>query len=79
MIPFDDDNGDGDSDDDVVDKDRDDDILLTALLWGVEEEAITITLRDNEDFAKNITRRMLMMMIIIINADDADDDDAEVW
>ena len=66
MIPFDDDNGDGDSDDDVVDKDCDDDILLTALLWGVEEEAITITLRDNEDFAKNIARTMLMMMLMMM-------------
>ena len=31
----------------------------------MEEEAITITLRDNEDFAKNIARAMLMMMIML--------------
>ena len=36
---------------------------------GVWEEAITITLRDNEDFDKNIARTMLMMMIMLVKCD----------
>ena len=68
------DTNDTDNDDDVVDNDRDDDILLTMMiyfvdcpvvLWGSEEEAITITLRENEDFAKDIGRTMLMMMMMV--------------
>ena len=36
---------------------------------GVWEEAITVTLRDNEDFDKNIARTMLMMMIMLVKCD----------
>ena len=38
--------------------DDDDDVLLTPSLGG----AITITLRDNRDFAKHIARMMVVMM-----------------
>ena len=47
--------------------DANDDILLTALLLsGGEEEAITIMLRGNEDFAKNIARTILLLLMMIM-------------